>query len=328
MMARPEWKEVRKKKVASLTSVDYETKVRHFLESFKTKPCANAEFHDFNLCPDYHVPTNGATSGDQRRNPFEQPYSVDEATGPMEKYFHPLMYKTQMCSDHKCKREGFCAKAHCESQLRDPHLVNSIYAQLLQSRGSHGSQLSQRQLSSFVGSAAAGSPSKLKIKSPLKPSGRDQLHSNQTADKTTVPDSWSCDFCTCINSIFLDACEACGNAPESLHRPFKFVGIADSVVQREIVLNPMTCHFLQLLPEVIKRCNNACFEVAATVTFEIARQKAIVQGLEMNVQEAMSVLAALLDEMITACGKHTLVRYQEIDIPSRLLKLDGKRQEL
>lgn len=48
----------------------------------------------------------------------------------------------------------------------------------------------------------------------------------------------------------------------------------------------------------------------------------------MNVQEAMSVLAALLDEMITDCGKHTLVRYQEIEIPSRLLKLDGKRQEL
>ena len=104
----------------------------------------------------------------------------------------------------------------------------------------------------------------------------------------------------------MDTCEACGNAPKSRHRPFKFVGNADSVVQREIVFTPMTCHFLQLLPEVTKRCSNACLEVAATVTFE-TQQKAAVQGLDTNVQEAMSVLAALLDEMITDWGKHKLV---------------------
>ena len=126
----------------------------------------------------------------------------------------------------------------------------------------------------------------------------------------------------------MDTCEACGDAPKLLHRSFKFVGIADSVVRREIVLNPMTCHFLQLLPEVIQRCNNACFEVAATVTFEIAQQKAVVQGLDTNVQETMSVLVTLIDEIVTDFGKHKLVLYQEIEIPSRLLKSYGKRQEL
>ena len=70
-----EWKEVvsAKKKIASLTSEDYETQVHLFWETFKTKPCTNAEFYEFSLCPDYHVTVNGAPFGDQRRTPFEQP---------------------------------------------------------------------------------------------------------------------------------------------------------------------------------------------------------------------------------------------------------------
>jgi hypothetical protein len=101
MSGAHEWKEVvsGKKKVASLTSEDYETQVQLFLETFKTKMCT--DFHEFNPCdPDYHT-----TFGDQRCNPFEHPYAIGESTGPTEKFVHPLIYKTKTCSDHKCKCE-------------------------------------------------------------------------------------------------------------------------------------------------------------------------------------------------------------------------------
>ena len=122
MSGAHEWKEVvsAKKKVASLTSEDYETQVQLFLETFKTKPCTNTEFHEFSLCPDHRVMTNDAPFGDQHRNPFEQPYSVDEAIGPIEMCFHPLIYRTQMCRDDKCKREVFCARRSVNPRFVTP----------------------------------------------------------------------------------------------------------------------------------------------------------------------------------------------------------------
>ena len=104
---------------------DTDSQIRLLLETHKTVPCDNHNFHDARLCDKYHDHLD-----DRRRNPYQTFYSPDEETclNQYEIMYHPIVFRTTMCqkSSH-CIFGKTCARAHSWEQLRDRTKVTEDY---------------------------------------------------------------------------------------------------------------------------------------------------------------------------------------------------------
>lgn len=91
-----------------------EVEVKNILSSFKVCPCPKQELHDHRICTQFHCVK------DQRRNPYETFYLLDDCVNKMEKMYHPVLYKTTLCKRHPaCPFGRLCAHAHSQEQLRN-----------------------------------------------------------------------------------------------------------------------------------------------------------------------------------------------------------------
>eukprot|EP00597_Dinobryon_sp_UTEXLB2267_P003575 CAMPEP_0170079370 /NCGR_PEP_ID=MMETSP0019_2-20121128/15767_1 /TAXON_ID=98059 /ORGANISM="Dinobryon sp., Strain UTEXLB2267" /LENGTH=432 /DNA_ID=CAMNT_0010292791 /DNA_START=236 /DNA_END=1534 /DNA_ORIENTATION=+ len=102
----------------SLPEITVENTVHDFLCKFKTLPCKKIGYHDYRKCENFH------NSKDLRRNPYEVIYGENDVGG-VEKAYHPLIFRTLMCTNpQKCEwGDEFCAFAHHPNQLRDTKTI-------------------------------------------------------------------------------------------------------------------------------------------------------------------------------------------------------------
>lgn len=92
-----------------------------FLATYKTLPCRRTCLHDWRLCGNFH-------EKDARRNPFLVPYLPHDALNMCEYMYHPMIYKTKLCSLPKsCPRADFCALAHSTLELRSRKIAALHY---------------------------------------------------------------------------------------------------------------------------------------------------------------------------------------------------------
>ena len=105
---------------------DTETKIRSFLETFKTKPCNKTdEYHDFRLCEHYHL-----SQDDRRRNPYKTYYRPDDDTclNTVETMYHPIIFRTKLCRNgSSCIFGRMCSRAHSKKELRDRTKATTAY---------------------------------------------------------------------------------------------------------------------------------------------------------------------------------------------------------
>lgn len=186
-----------------------EDDVFRFLSAFKTELCIKAEHHEWKCCPKYH------TFIDQRRNPYEHPFAVDDAKNGVEKAYHPTNFRTLLCDEYRstrrCIRGSFCAKAHCESQLRDVRSAQDVYYSFLDTAATRVSTVHD-----FI----VSKPSKLES-SPSLPYETGQWD---------IP----CKQCTFQNCFLAVECQVCGTMIEPELRK----------VTEEYLLTDLEKHFI------------------------------------------------------------------------------------
>ena len=125
-----EWHCVQKKerKKATRSDIQTEEEIRQLLATFKTTLCTIEEFHDHRPCTYYHD-----NAKDRRRNPYDEYYSVEECVNPLERMYHPEIFRTQpvLCKQlPHCPFGRNCAHAHSFSQMRDRQTVSREYENL------------------------------------------------------------------------------------------------------------------------------------------------------------------------------------------------------
>jgi hypothetical protein len=103
------------------------------LATFKTASCQRLrEHHDWVACPNFHEhPAKGIL--DRRRDPYSEPYLVEDALNGVETAYHPSIFRTAMCRNPgKCRYGAeLCAFAHSPEEVRAPADYEVRYAQQL-----------------------------------------------------------------------------------------------------------------------------------------------------------------------------------------------------
>lgn len=150
-MSKTGWQKVRDQKKSrsrKTNSVSHrplsEEEVVQFLSKFKTTPCQNQEFHDHRFCGEYHK------DGDRRRNPYTSFYDVESCRNDMERMYHPVIFRTELCHNDisSCQFGKICARAHVQVEVRNRIQANLSYENMPVAMESSG--LPQRSMSSFV----------------------------------------------------------------------------------------------------------------------------------------------------------------------------------
>jgi hypothetical protein len=101
-MACQHIKRKKRKKGARTTTCNVQTEeeIKQLLATFKTIKCTVEEFHDHRLCLYFHD-----DGKDRRRNPYDVYYAVEECLNPLERMYHPEIFRTQSVL---CKRVPHC----------------------------------------------------------------------------------------------------------------------------------------------------------------------------------------------------------------------------
>jgi len=87
--------------------------VREFLSKYKTEKCPIEDFHDVRTCSFFHDET------DRRRDPYKEFFLPEDSTNPVEKMYHPALFRTNLCKRGVfCPFTKSCSFAHDEDDLR------------------------------------------------------------------------------------------------------------------------------------------------------------------------------------------------------------------
>lgn len=82
----------------------------YILQTFKISKCTIISKHNHLLCTGWH------DDNDRRRDPYKIYYLPEEAMNPVEKAYHPLIYRTHTCpsitQQKTCKHGNTCSYAH------------------------------------------------------------------------------------------------------------------------------------------------------------------------------------------------------------------------